>query len=83
MRSYSLNRSTGGSFTATEEGRFSKEKEWWNLLHKDIVAWTCRKGDLLCALHEKRTGEAAPPSKVILVFSNKNLGGGRCHLSRC
>ena len=42
-------------------------------MHKDIVAWTCRKGDLLCDLHEVRTDEAAPPSKVVLVFSNKNL----------
>ncbi len=63
-----------GSFTITEEGRFfQKRKNGGTLLHKDIVAWTCRKGDLLCALHEKRVGEKTPPSKVILVFSNKNL----------
>ena len=42
-------------------------------MHKDIVAWTCRKGDLLCDLHESRTDSSAPPSKVVLVFSNKNL----------
>ena len=63
-----------GSFTITEEGRFfQKRKNGGTLLHKDIVAWTCRKGKLLCDVHEKRTGESAPPSKVILVFSNKNL----------
>ena len=66
-----------GSFTITEEGRFfQKRKNGGTLLHKDIVAWTCRKGDLLCALHEGRTGESAPPSKVVLVFSNKNLEWG-------
>ena len=60
--------------TITEEGRFlQKRKNGGTLLHKDIIAWTCRKGDLLCKLHENRTGKTAPPSKVILVFSNKNL----------
>ncbi len=63
-----------GSFTITSEGRFfQKRKNGGTLMHKDIVAWTCRKGDLLCDLHEARTDESAPPSKVILVFSNKNL----------
>ena len=63
-----------GSFTITSEGRFfQKRKSGGTLMHKDIVAWTCRKGDLLCDLHEARTDESAPPSKVILVFSNKNL----------
>ena len=63
-----------GSFTITSEGRFfQKRKNGGTLMHKDIVAWTCRKGDLLCDLHESRTDKAAPPSKVILVFSNKNL----------
>ena len=63
-----------GSFTITSEGRFfQKRKNGGTLMHKDIVAWTCRKGDLLCDLHESRTDSTAPPSKVILVFSNKNL----------
>ena len=63
-----------GSFTITSEGRFfQKRKNGGTLMHKDIVAWTCRKGDLLCDLHEARTDEVAPPSKVVLVFSNKNL----------
>ena len=63
-----------GSFTITSEGRFfQKRKNGGTLMHKDIVAWTCRKCDLLCDLHEARTDESAPPSKVILVFSNKNL----------
>ena len=63
-----------GSFTITSEGRFfQKRKNGGTLMHKDIVAWTCRKGGLLCDLHEARTDESAPPSKVILVFSNKNL----------
>ena len=63
-----------GSFTITSEGRFfQRRKNGGTLMHKDIVAWTCRKGDLLCNLHERRVGEAAPPSRVVLVFSNKNL----------
>lgn len=63
-----------GSFTITEEGRFfQKRKNGGTLLHKDIVAWTFRKGELLCDLHERRTGVKAPGSKVVLVFSNKNL----------
>tara|TARA_B100001094_G_C18095493_1_gene752787 strand:- start:75 stop:896 length:822 start_codon:yes stop_codon:yes gene_type:complete len=63
-----------GSFTITEEGRFfQKRKNGGTLLHKDIVAWTCRKGRLLCNLHKLRTHKDAPPSRVILVFSNKNL----------
>ncbi|MAV03693.1 MAG: nuclease-related domain-containing protein [Candidatus Poseidoniaceae archaeon] len=63
-----------GSFTITEEGRFfQKRKNGGTLLHKDIVAWTARKGEILCALHEKRTGKTAPPSRTVLVFSNKNL----------
>ena len=63
-----------GSFTITSEGRFfQRRKNGGTLMHKDIVAWTCRKGDLLCDLHESRTDSPAPPSKVVLVFSNKNL----------
>ena len=63
-----------GSFTITSEGRFfQRRKNGGTLMHKDIVAWTCRKGALLCALHESRTDSSAPPSKVVLVFSNKNL----------
>ena len=63
-----------GSFTITSEGRFfQRRKNGGTLMHKDIVAWTCRKGDLLCDLHESRTDSSAPPSKVVLVFSNKNL----------
>ena len=63
-----------GSFTITEEGRFFQQrKNGGTLLHKDIIAWTCRKGDLLCDLHKTRTGDDAPPGKVVLVFSNKNL----------
>jgi len=63
-----------GSFTITDEGRFfQKRKNGGTLLHKDIVAWTSRKGELLCNLHKKRVGKDPPTSKVILVFSNKNL----------
>ena len=63
-----------GSFTITSEGRFfQRRKNGGTLMHKDIVAWTCRKGDLLCDLHESRTDSSAPPSKVVLVFSHKNL----------
>ena len=63
-----------GSLTITSEGRFfQRRKNGGTLMHKDIVAWTCRKGDLLCDLHESRTDSPAPPSKVVLVFSNKNL----------
>ena len=63
-----------GSFTITSEGRFfQRRKNGGTLMHKDIVAWTCRKGELLCNLHKKRVGESAPPSRVVLVFSNKNL----------
>ena len=62
-----------GSFTITSEGRFFQRRKNGGTLHKDIVAWTCRKGDLLCDLHESRTDSPAPPSKVVLVFSNKNL----------
>ena len=66
-----------GSFTITSEGRFfQRRKNGGTLMHKDIVAWTCRKGDLLCDLHESRTDSPAPPSKVVLVFSNKNLEWG-------
>ena len=63
-----------GSFTITSEGRFfQRRKNGGTLMHKDIVAWTCRKGDLLCDLHERRTDASAPPSRVVLVFSNSNL----------
>ena len=63
-----------GSFTITEEGRFFYYfLNGGTLLHKDIVAWTARKGELLCALHEDRVGKSAPPSRTVLVFSNKNL----------
>lgn len=63
-----------GSFTITSEGRFfQKRKNGGTLMHKDIVAWTARKGDILCDLHESRTDLEAPPSRTVLVFSNKNL----------
>jgi len=63
-----------GSFTITSEGRFFQQrKNGGTLMHKDIVAWTARKGDILCNLHQNRTGKSAPPSRTVLVFSNKNL----------
>jgi len=63
-----------GSFTITSEGRFfQKRKNGGTLMHKDIVAWTARKGDILCDLHENRTDKEVPPSRTVLVFSNKNL----------
>ena len=63
-----------GSFTITSEGRFFQErKNGGTLMHKNIVSWTARKGDILCDLHESRTDKAAPPSRTVLVFSNKNL----------
>ena len=63
-----------GSFTIREDGRFYQlRKNGGTLLHKDIIAWTARKGDILCDVHRKRTGLDAPPGKVVLVFSNKNL----------
>lgn len=63
-----------GSFTIQEDGRFYQlRKNGGSLLHKDIIAWTDRKGKLLCDVHYERTGSHAPPGKVILVFSNKNL----------
>ena len=66
-----------GSFTITSEGRFFQQrKNGGTLMHKDIVAWTARKGDILCDLHENRTDMPAPPSRTVLVFSNKNLEWG-------
>lgn len=63
-----------GSFTITSEGRFlQKRKNGSFLEHKDIIAWTTRKGDILCDLHAHRTDEEAPPARTILVFSNSNL----------
>ena len=63
-----------GSFTITSEGRFlQKRKNGSFLEHKDIIAWTARKGDILCDLHENRTDSSPPPSRTILVFSNPNL----------
>ena len=36
-----------GSFTITSEGRFfQKRKNGGTLMHKDIVSWTARKGDI-------------------------------------
>jgi hypothetical protein len=63
-----------GSFTITSEGRFFQQrKNGGTLMHKNIVSWTARKGDILCDLHENRTDKEAPPSRTVLVFSNKNL----------
>ena len=63
-----------GSFTITSEGRFfQKRNNGGTLMHKNIVAWTARKGDILCDLHENRCDKSAPPSRTVLVFSNKNL----------
>jgi hypothetical protein len=63
-----------GSFTITSEGRFFQQrKTGGTLMHKNIVSWTARKGDILCDLHESRTDKEAPPSRTVLVFSNKNL----------
>jgi len=63
-----------GSFTITSEGRFFQQrKTGGTLMHKNIVSWTARKGDILCDLHENRTDKEAPPSRTVLVFSNKNL----------
>ncbi|MDP6870114.1 MAG: nuclease-related domain-containing protein [Candidatus Poseidoniaceae archaeon] len=63
-----------GSFTIQENGKFlQKRKNGSYLEHKDIIAWTARKGKILCDLHKERTGEVCPPSKTILVFSNQNL----------
>ena len=63
-----------GSFTITSEGRFFQQrKNGGTLMHKNIVSWTARKGDILCDLHENRTDKPAPPSRTVLVFSNKNL----------
>ena len=63
-----------GSFTITSEGRFfQKRNNGGTLMHKNIVAWTARKGDILCDLHENRCDRPAPPSRTVLVFSNKNL----------
>ena len=63
-----------GSFTITSEGRFFQQrKNGGTLMHKNIVSWTARKGDILCDLHESRTDKEAPPSRTVLVFSNKNL----------
>ena len=63
-----------GSFTITSEGRFFQQrKNGSTLMHKDIVSWTARKGDILCDLHENRTDIEAPPGRTVLVFSNKNL----------
>lgn len=63
-----------GSYSITEEGKFlQKRKDGSFLEHKDIISWTARKGVLLCDLHMQRTGCKAPPSRTILVFSNRNL----------
>lgn len=63
-----------GSFTITTEGRFFQlRKNGGTLMHKNIVAWTARKGEILCDLHEKRTNSSAPKSRTVLVFSNSNL----------
>lgn len=63
-----------GSFSITDEGKFlQKRKDGSFLEHKNIISWTARKGVLLCDLHLKRTGVEAPPSRTVLVFSNRNL----------
>lgn len=63
-----------GSFVIKEDGRFFQTRNnGGTLLHKDIISWTARKGDLFCEVHEKRCGSPAPPSRVVLVFSNSNL----------
>ena len=63
-----------GSFVIREDGRFFQTRaNGGTLLHKDIITWTARKGELLCDVHEKRCGQSAPPSRTILVFSNSNL----------
>ena len=63
-----------GSYSITEEGKFlQKRKDGSFLEHKDIISWTARKGVLVCDLHLKRTGCEAPPSRTVLVFSNRNL----------
>lgn len=63
-----------GSFSITDEGKFlQKRKDGSFLEHKDIISWTARKGVLLCDLHLRRTAVKAPPSRTVLVFSNRNL----------
>ena len=48
---------------------FQKRKNGGTLLHKDIVAWTCRKGELLCALHESRT--EAPQARSFSILKQE------------
>lgn len=63
-----------GSFVIQEDGRFFQTRvSGGTLLHKDIVAWTARKGELLCDIHMARCGQSAPKSRTVLVFSNSNL----------
>jgi hypothetical protein len=63
-----------GSFSITDEGKFlQKRKNGSFLEHKDIVAWTTRKGDIIAKIHKDRCGQDLPKAKTILVFSNSNL----------
>jgi hypothetical protein len=63
-----------GSFVIQEDGRFFQTRaNGGTLLHKDIVAWTARKGELLCDIHEGRCRQPPPPGRTVLVFSNSNL----------
>ena len=63
-----------GSFEIQEDGRFLQtRKNGSTLLHKDIIEWTRRKGNILVDLHFSRCGVHNFIPEVILVFSNKNL----------
>ena len=63
-----------GSFSITREGKFLQKRKNGSLLeHKDIIAWTTRKGDIVAKIHQERCGQELPKAKTILVFSNSNL----------
>ena len=68
-----------GSFTITSEGRFfQKRNNGGTLMHKNIVAWTARKGDILCDLHE--TDVISPPLQVerFWYFQTRISSGSLC-----